>query len=376
MKIIIFTNFFPKISETFTLNRITRLIDSGIDIKIFAIKNPAIVKACEDNFLETIVHPDVDKYHLMDLVQYFPKNSGGFLNYEIIKDAIDRYNPDIVHIQWGNLGEDLLSNIVFSDPTMVTFHSYIAPRTWKVVDQGFDAVFKKARFILPVSNYIREGLIKMGCDPAKVIVHHMGVDTKKFSPKQKLETEIISLLSVGSFIEKKGFQDALQAVGLLPKEILKNIRYHIVGDGPMKDEYLKMIQQYRLENVVSFLGKLTQDKVIEQYQSSDIYLHPSVMSSEGDDEGIPTVIMEAQACGLPIISTMHTGIPEIVKHAESGYLSEEHDIMDLRDNLTKLITDRDKRMKMGECGREIVLDDFNVDKLNHEMIEIYKNILN
>lgn len=376
MKIIIFTNFFPKISETFTLNRITRLIDAGIDIRIFAIKNPAVVKAHEDNSLETIVHPDVEKYHLMDLVQYFPKNSDGLLDYVLIKSAIDKYNPDIIHIQWGNLGEDLLSNIDFSTPTMVTFHSYITPKTWKVINQGFNNVFSHANIILPVSNYIKDGLIQMGCNPDKIIVHHMGVDTNIFTPKQKPETETITLLSVGSFIEKKGFQDALRAVGMLPKEILKKIRYHIVGDGPMKDDYLKIIKEYQLENVVSFLGKLTQDKVIEQYQISDVYLHPSVMSSDGDDEGIPTVIMEAQSCGIPVVSTTHTGIPEIVKHGESGYLSKERDITDLRDNLTKLIVDPENRVRMGGVGREIVLNNFNADKLNSEMIKIYTNITN
>lgn len=376
MRVIIFTFYFPKIAETFILNRITRLIDSGIDVRIFALKNPSIIKAKEDISLETIVHPDVVKYRLMDRVTYFPKKPDGEMDFKMIESAVNNLNPNVIHIQWGNLGEELFSGINFTAPTIVSFHSYITPTTWNIKDQGFSKVFEKATLVLPVSDFIKKGLMQMGCNSGKIIVHHMGVDTKLFAPINKIEKQTVEILSVGSFIEKKGFQDALKAVGLLSENNTTVLKYKLIGEGPLKSEFMEVIEKYNLTKSVIFTGKLTQDKVIDEYQNADIYLHPSVTSSQGDDEGIPTAIMEAQSCGLPVVSTLHTGIPELVRDNVTGFLSNEHDCSQIAKNIETLVNNRELRTRMGSKGREVVLKDFNVDKLNKEMIDRYKEIHN
>ena len=142
----------------------------------------------------------------------------------------------------------------------------------------------------------------------------------------------------------------------------------------MKTEYERLIRKGGIKDIVIFLGKLTQDRVVLEYQNSDIYIHSSMLSSEGDDEGIPTAIIEAQSCSIPIISTRHTGIPEVVQHGVSGYLSAENDINDLSTNLSRLVSNQNLREKMGKSGRKIVVDKFNVDTLTQNMITIYKNI--
>jgi len=375
MRVIIFTYYFPKIAETFILNRITRLIDSGVDVRIFALKNPSIVKAKEDISLETIFHPDVVKYRLMDLVTYFPKKPNGEMDFMKIKSAVKNFNPDVVHIQWGNLGEELFSGMNFVAPTSVSFHSCITPTTWNIKNSGFSKVFEKATIVLPVSNFIKNGLIGMGCDSNKIIVHHMGVDTELFAPLDGIEKQTVEILSVGSFIEKKGFQDALEAIGLLSENNI-TVKYKLIGEGPLKSDYVKIIEKYNLIKNVAFTGKLTQDKVIEEYQKADIYLHPSVTSSQGDDEGIPTAIMEAQSCGLPVVSTLHTGIPELVKDNITGFLSNEHDCSQIAKSIETLVSNKELRKRMGSKGREVVLTCFDVNKLNKEMIDIYKGIHN
>ncbi len=374
MKIVIFTYFFPKISETFILNRITRLIDNGFDVRIFALKNPSVVKAYEDDSLETIVHPDVIKYKLSEKVEYFPRKPSGELDTSLIDQRINVYNPDLIHIQWGNLGEELLSNLDFLAPVIVSFHSSVTPRTWSISNTGFSSVFKKANTILPVSDYIKNELTSMGCDSRKLITHHMGVDTSLFFPGLTKNNNTVDILSVGSFIEKKGFQDAIRAIGILPKDLRASLKYKLIGEGPMKTEYERLIRKGGIKDIVIFLGKLTQDRVVLEYQNSDIYIHSSMLSSEGDDEGIPTAIIEAQSCSIPIISTRHTGIPEVVQHGVSGYLSAENDINDLSTNLSRLVSNQNLREKMGKSGRKIVVDKFNVDTLTQNMITIYKNI--
>lgn len=372
MKIGIFCFYFPKITETFILNRITRLIDNGFEVKIYAYKNPAIIKAIEDSVPETMVQPDVIKYNLEKKVAYFPKDEQGSRDYSEIFKTLQKDKIDLLHIQWGELGEELLGNLNFPFPVFVSFHSFRTPNLWVSVKKTYESVFRKADLILPITNYVKEGLIKKGCPSKKIKIHHMGVDALKFCPPpSKVIHKDVRILSVGSFIEKKGFHEALEALNYLGKSGVVNFHYYLVGDGILKSRFEELIQKYSLKDKVTFLGKMIEDKLIEEYQKADILIHPSLLTTGGEDEGLPVVLMEASACGLPIISTFHAGIPELVINNESGFLAPEHQPKELAEHLKKLIANPKLCKKMGLWGREIVKKEFNVDKLNQKMMGLY-----
>jgi colanic acid/amylovoran biosynthesis glycosyltransferase len=110
-------------------------------------------------------------------------------------------------------------------------------------------------------------------------------------------------------------------------------------------------------------------------QISDLFLLPSVRASDGDEEGTPTVLMEAMACGLPVLSTVHSGIPELVEDGVSGWLVPERDVAALADRIQWMLDHPDRWAAMGRAGRAKVEREFNIDTLNDRLVELYRGVL-
>ena len=193
------------------------------------------------------------------------------------------------------------------------------------------------------------------------------------SEKQSPENSAIKILTVARLTEKKGLEYSLKAIRhLLNKGFI--IEYTIVGDGPLEKQLRDMAIELQLQHQVHFLGKADQNEIVTLYKQSHLFLLPSVTAFDGDQEGIPVVLMEAQACGLPVISTWHTGIPELVVDGVSGFLVPEKDVDALTEKLAYLIEHPELWPEMGRRGREIVQEHFDSDKLNHRLVEIYQSL--
>ena len=134
---------------------------------------------------------------------------------------------------------------------------------------------------------------------------------------------------------------------------------HIVGDGPLKDEITAHIRETGVGERIKLIGGLPQAAVINEFKTTDILILPSVTAANGDKEGIPIVLMEAQAMGLPVISTRHSGIPELVTDGKSGYLVAEKDAQSLANRMSELATKPDLRKRMGKEGRKKVVAIFS-----------------
>ncbi|MBA7689291.1 GDP-mannose-dependent alpha-(1-6)-phosphatidylinositol monomannoside mannosyltransferase [subsurface metagenome] len=131
----------------------------------------------------------------------------------------------------------------------------------------------------------------------------------------------------------------------------------------------------KIKNYVKILGAVEQDEILKLYQQAHIFVLPSVTASNGDQEGIPVVLMEAQAVGLPIISTYHSGIPEVIMDGKSGFLVPEKDVNALADRLDYLIEHPEIWSEMGRCGRNFVEEKYDIKKLNQQLVEIYQNLI-
>lgn len=372
MRVCFFTYFFPRITETFILNKITKLLDLGVDVQILAIANPRTNKAVEDRDLETITHNDIDNYNLMSRVTYIPKVSGEF-NFDGIEQAIDMINPDIIHFQWSGLADHVFQQLSFDIPTITNFHEFNLPSNWRQVS-SFQNIYNNSSLVLPVSNYLHQLIITDGCSPNKIITHHVGVDIQKFVPSINKTDGVLTFLTVAGLLEKKGYEDAIKVMSNLRHQGIE-FRYKIIGDGVLMNILMELVSTHQLTEKVTFLGKLKQEDVITHYQSSDIFIHPSVTASDGSHEGIPTSIMEASACELPIVSTVHTGIPELVQNNKSGYLSPEHDIDSLTRTTLKLVENKKMRQQFGKEGRGIVSSQFNINILTSDVLDIYKKLI-
>lgn len=409
MKIAFILGGFPKLSETFILNQITGLIERGHEVEIYA-----------DNLIkENKVHPDIEKYSLISRTRYFgqPSNKAlsvlnaiklsllnlyknpaailrswnysrydkhkvfsKFLLPHMVIPFINNDKYDIINCHFGyhGLKAVYLKQIgLLQGQIVTTFHglditNYLESFGENVYEQLFDT----GDLFLPISELWEKRLIELGCSPKKIVVHHMGIDCDKFSfkPRNLSSDGQIRFVTVARLVEKKGVEYAIRAVAKLANTH-RNIQYSIVGDGALKESLQRLIKELDVEETVKLLGWKDQQEVIEILNEASIMLAPSVTSKDGDREGIPVGLMEAMAVGLPVVSTYHSGIPELVKDGISGFLVPERDVDAFTKKLSYLIENPEKWTEMGLAGREYVENFYDINKLNDQLVDTYQNLL-
>jgi colanic acid/amylovoran biosynthesis glycosyltransferase len=153
------------------------------------------------------------------------------------------------------------------------------------------------------------------------------------------------------------------------------VTYSIIGDGEERKDLERLAAELGIEKAVRFLGWKTQDELIRIMENAHILIAPSVTAANGAEEGIPNVIKEAMAMGLPVVGSIHGGVPELITHGISGYLVEEKDVDALAERLSFLHDHSEIWSRLGRAGREKVERDFDIHKLNRELEELYRSII-
>jgi colanic acid/amylovoran biosynthesis glycosyltransferase len=408
MKIAFIVTYFPALSETFILNQITGLIERGHEVDIYA----------DDSRKELKIHPDVEKYSLIDRTYYNKIPTNNFLRlingiglllanfhksplillrslnfFKYGKNAISlrllymailfqhqqKQPYDIIHCHFGYNGlvGAILRDIgTIQGKVITTFHGTdVTTYLKKEGEQAYDLLFQYGNIFSPVSELWKRRLIELGCK-GDIIIHRMGIDCNKFTfTARKLRANgVAQIVTIARLAEKKGVEYAIRAVAKLAKS-KTNLNYTIVGDGPLKERLQQLIQELNVDSIVTLVGWKQQQEVIEIINNSDIMLAPSVTSKDGDREGIPVAFMETMAMGLPIISTDHSGIPELIENGVSGFLVPERDVDTLTEKLNYLVENPEVWQKMGIAGRAFVEKHYNIDKLNDKLVEIYSSRL-
>ena len=407
MRIAFIVSKFPALSQTFILNQITGLIDRGHEVDIYAVQS--------DN--NPRMHPDVTKYNLLQhtyyfrklpasglqrkieitglVLRYFYKKPGSLLKTRMLSGRgkgsilkilcigfpfLDKGPYDIIHCHFGPngiLGVTLKEMGVFEGKVVTVFHGYdISSYLRKHGHAVYKSLFMRGDMFLPVSERWKNRLIELGCREQKIVVHRMGIDTSKFCylPRKPGKDGKVRLLTIARLIEKKGVQYAVQAVADVLKRY-SNIEYNIVGDGPVKNTLEDLIKGLNIGNNVKLLGWRQQEEIIELMKNTDILIAPSVVSEDGDEEGIPVVLMEALAQGMPVLSTQHSGIPELVQDGESGFLVPERNVNALAEKLAYLVKHPEIWSAMGQAGREYVEKCYNIDTLNDKLVDLYQHLI-
>lgn len=394
---------FPCLSETFILNQITGLLDRGHEVDIFAQR--------KGNY--PTMHADVKDYRLLDRTFYltmpesarwrflkaivmatmnfhknptavlkslnFRKFGGGDASLTLLHKVspfLGKGPYAIVHCHFGPNGKlgILLKEIgVTQGKIITTFHGYdMSSYVKRHGSKTYARLFEKGDLFLPISERWKQELVKLGCSKNKIVVHRMGVDPHRFRfVRQKpRRSGTVKISTIARLVEKKGVQYGLQAVArILPKH--PEIEYTIVGDGPLRDDIENLITRLNLRHTVKLVGRRTQEQIIALINDTDILLAPSVTSEDGDQEGIPVVLMEALAHGIPVLSTYHSGIPELVQEGVSGFLVPERDVDFLAKKLEYLLNHQEIWPRLGRAGREHIEKHYDIHKLNDQLVDIY-----
>ena len=194
------------------------------------------------------------------------------------------------------------------------------------------------------------------------LIYH-GVNLKDFQPvtdaNTSTSTEIPIILSVGRLVEKKGFQDLLQAL-LLVKERGQQFRCTIYGDGPLSQQLKEWIEKHGMSEDVMLMGDRTQQELISIFQSANLFALTPVQTDDGDRDGIPNVLVEAMAVGLPVVTTAVAGIPELVDNDHNGLLFQQHDVKGISSGILELLRDAEKRRQLGAAASKKVTEQFDI----------------
>jgi colanic acid/amylovoran biosynthesis glycosyltransferase len=219
-------------------------------------------------------------------------------------------------------------------------------------------------------------LQELGANRNQTDVHHLGIDPARFDPSYINIGNELKLLTVARLVPKKGIRYALEAVNKLKKlESDKKITYNIIGQGENRPQLEQLVVELGLNDTVNFLGAKPRKEVIFHLKKSHLFLHPSVTALNGDQEGTPTVIIEAMASKTPVISTYHSGIPEIIDDGETGWLVPERDPATLANKLEVALSDAVDLKKIADESRKKIETEFNVNKLTEELFELYSNLI-
>jgi glycosyltransferase involved in cell wall biosynthesis len=207
-----------------------------------------------------------------------------------------------------------------------------------------------------------------GASQVRTLYH--GLDVGAYDPGPRPPSDRPVLLAVGQLKEKKGFSHLVEACRLLV-EAGRSFTCEIVGEGPLRPQLEQAIAANGLDDVVSLRGALPHEQVKAAYRRAEVFVLPCVVGADGDRDGIPNVILEAMASGLPVVSTDLSGIPEAVEDGVSGLLVPPGDAPALAQALSGLLDDSELRRRFGEMGRKLVADAFDVEANVERLLREY-----
>lgn len=414
MKIAMIVGDFPVLSETFILNQITGLIDRGHSVDIYALE--ALVVDTSVNTSK--VHPDVEKYHLLNRTYYGPQMPAnyflrvlkglGLLSANCYKNPlallqslnafkygkqaaslrllyrtlqlVGKGSYDVIHCQFGMYAPDgmLLRNIGALKGKLITsFRGYdISGYIQECGDDVYNQLFETGDFLLTNCEYFKRRLLKLGCNEKKLVVHGSGIDCSRFlfTPRRPQSDEPIRIATTGRLVEKKGIEYSIRAIAELV-DVTQNIEYNVIGDGPLREELQQLIQKLNLGDKVKLLGWKQQQELIEILNNSHIFIAACVTGKDGNQDAPVNTLKEAMAMGMPVIGTLHGGIPELIEDGISGFLVPERDVDAIAEKLGYLIKHPEIWPEMGRAGRAYVEEHYDTNKLNDELVEIYRQLL-
>jgi colanic acid/amylovoran biosynthesis glycosyltransferase len=229
---------------------------------------------------------------------------------------------------------------------------------------------------LPVSQSLADRLVASGCERSKIVVLHSGIECGKFSYIQRrlYKGEQAKILTIGRLTEKKGIFYAIQAVARVIATG-RNLSFTIIGEGPLRVELQRLSEELGVSESIKLIGWRTHSEVVGLIETAHVLLAPSVTGADGDEEGIPNSVKEAMATGMPVLSTSHGGIPELVEDGVSGYLVAERNTEAMADRLLYLIDHPQTWDAMGRAARTRVLEQFDTEKLNDELERLYAALI-
>lgn len=376
---------YPRFSETFILNEILELERQGIALRLYSLKKPddgrfhadlARVRAPVTYVPESpmiapraylAAHREVFRWnrvrYLRTLARAVRRRSRGaakrFLQAGYLAPRLRREGITHVHAHFASSATSValylnqLAGISYS----FTAHAKDIYSN-SVSEEMLRRKLQRARFVVTVSDYNRVHLSRLaGTTPVTRIYN--GLDLGQFSPNGTYPADPPLILGVGRLVEKKGFDDLIRACAEL-RATGCHFACRIVGKGSDEATLRALIARLDLEKSVELSGPLPREVLLRLYPCAAVVVAPCIVGADGNRDGLPTVLIEAMALGVPVIATDVTGIPELVEHERTGYLTPQRDPVALAAAIRAVLVDPKPAMDLAAVGRQRVEQAFDL----------------
>jgi len=317
-------------------------------------------------------HPDVINVHC----PFFPKIEhvkSYLFNHVVLKEIkkiVDNKKIDIIHSHFAypeGLITSKLSN-KYKIPYVITGRGsdiLVYPKTNRYLKKIISKVLTNCNVFIGVSNHLIATAVEMGLEKNKAYFIPDGIPENIFfyDPEPKQQTSIRSILFAGSLLPVKNVLRMIKAFVIVAKA-KANVQFRIVGAGPLKDEILKVITRYDIQNSITFLGQLDHWRLAMEMENADLLCLPSI------SEGWPNVVMEAMSCGTPVVGANVGGIPEQIISDDYGYLCDPNSSEDIAEKLLLTLDRKDWNYeKISKHGKLYTRDD-----TAKKIVKVYSNI--
>jgi colanic acid/amylovoran biosynthesis glycosyltransferase len=408
VRVAVLTHSFPVASDTPFLNQVVGLVERGHEVEIFADRPQP----------DVAFHPDVARLGLEAMTRY-PERFRGSLPERWTQAAglvrahrggdrrtllrtlnplvfwrrawsldqlrrtarfLPRREHDICYCAFGQDAPHALRLRrlgVLGGPLVVAFRG--ADTTKYVGRRGaavYAATFRRGRLFLPVSESLARRLRDLGAPAERVVVHRTGIDPRRWPFRARVPDASgrMRVATVGRLVEKKGIEYVLRALRLLKDEAIY-LECEVIGEGPLRPVLERAAAALGVADRVAFTGWQSQTSVRERLERAHVLVAASVTGRDADEEGIPNVLKEAMALGLPVVGTRHGGIPELVEDDVSGLLVPERDEHALAGALRRLATTPGRWAHMGRAGREAIEREYDIERLNTRLAGLFEDLL-
>ncbi|TXN38183.1 glycosyltransferase family 4 protein [Flagellimonas hymeniacidonis] len=303
------------------------------------------------------------------ILKIFLGRNNFFSNYGV-KRHLKENKVDVVLANYGLSASHMVPPCkTLNIPLLVIFHGHDASdkKLLREYRKKYQKLFAYASFIIAVSEEMKKNLIAIGATSSKIRVIPCGVDTLKFRPNKNPHKEK-RLLAVGRFTAKKGPLYTIKAFHKVLQKFPKATLTMVGKKTGLYDDCEQLVKELKIHKSVIFTGVLEQNRISDLMKASTAFVQHSITAPNGDMEGSPVSIAEASASGLPVVSSLHGGIKNLVLHEKTGFLVEETDIDAMANYIIKIFEDANNAKEMGHKGRKHVEENYNQKK---QLLKLY-----
>nr|WP_321228529.1 glycosyltransferase [uncultured Psychroserpens sp.] len=280
----------------------------------------------------------------------------------LLKKHLKKQQIDLVFAEYLNTGAEVQDVCKELKIPMVVIALGYEISQYQIIEKynaQYRSLFQYAKSILVVSNHMKKNLMDLDCPQHKIIYSPASPSKDFFELKPAFLKK--QVLAVGRFVDKKAPQLTIRAFSKVVKQ-LPEATLIMAGDGPLLESCKALTKELGIEQSVDFVGRITREQHKQLLEDSYMFVQHSKTAENGDSEGTPVAILEASAAGLPVVSTFHAGIPDVVKNNETGFLVTENDVDEMANKMVELLLNLQLAKTFGAEGNNYVKLNFTLEK--------------